>query len=70
ICGMALAFPLTEPLKFKTMIDIKRKYMEAKMKALDLMKTGRVTEYIAHLMLIKELQLQILNRTAISRPGK
>lgn len=43
------------------MIDIKRKYMEAKMKALDLMKTGRITEYIAHLLLIKELHLQILN---------
>lgn len=51
------------------MIDIKRKYMEAKMKALDLMKTGRVTEYIAHLMLIKELHLQILNSGTSAKPG-
>ena len=49
------------------MIDIKRKYMEAKLKALELMKTGRITEYIAHLMLIKELQLQILNSGTTAR---
>jgi len=52
------------------MIDIKRKYMEAKMKALELMKTGRITEYIAHLMLIKELHLQILNSASTANPGK
>ncbi|MEM7160980.1 MAG: hypothetical protein AAF487_00940 [Bacteroidota bacterium] len=50
------------------MIDIKRKYMEAKLKALDLMKTGRITEYIAHLMLMKELQLQILNSGTTAHP--
>ena len=50
------------------MIDIKKKYMEAKLRALDLMKKGSVTEYIAHLLLIKELQLQILN-SATTRPG-
>ena len=52
------------------MLELKRKYMEAKLRALDLMKTGKINEYIAHLMLVKELQLQILNSAATARPGR
>ncbi len=43
------------------MLDLKKKYQEAKAVAIDLMKNGRLTEYIAHLATVEQLKLQLIN---------
>jgi hypothetical protein len=43
------------------MLDIKKKYQEAKTSAIDLMKNGRLTEYIAQLATVEQLKLQLIN---------
>lgn len=43
------------------MKELKKKYQEAKAKAKDLMKAGRLTEYIAHLVTVEQLKLQLIN---------
>ncbi len=43
------------------MLEIKAKYLEAKLKAKQMMGSGNVTAYIAQLLTIQELQLQISN---------
>jgi glutaminase len=45
------------------MIDLKKKYTEAKSRAKELMTTGRLTEYIAQLVTVEQLKLQIINAT-------
>ena len=43
------------------MLDLKKKYKEAKANAIDLMKNGRLTEYIAQLATVEQLKLQLIN---------
>lgn len=43
------------------MLDLKNKYQEAKTVAISLMKTGRLTEYIAQLATVEQLKLQLIN---------
>jgi len=43
------------------MLDLRKKYHEAKTLAIDLMKNGRLTEYIAHLATVEQLKLQLIN---------
>jgi hypothetical protein len=48
------------------MKELKRRYMEAKTRALDLMQNGKISEYIAHLVTVQELRLQIMNATVVA----
>jgi len=43
------------------MKDLKKKYQEAKKKAIQLMSSGRISEYIAQLVQVEQLKLQLLN---------
>ena len=52
------------------MIDLKKQYQKAKSKAVKLMRAGRVSEYVAQLVTVQELRLQILNAAMNSYPGR
>ena len=43
------------------MKELKKRYLEAKNKAMELMQAGRVSEYIAHLVTVQDLRLQLMN---------
>jgi glutaminase len=43
------------------MKELKRKYQEAKAKAKKLMSDGRLSEYIAQLVTVEQLKLQLMN---------
>ncbi len=45
------------------MKELKRKYQEAKTKAIKLMRDGRISEYIAQLVTVEQLKLQLMNVT-------
>lgn len=45
------------------MKELKRKYQEAKTKAINLMRDGRISEYIAQLVTVEQLKLQMMNVT-------
>ncbi|NNC84318.1 MAG: hypothetical protein HKN79_12140 [Flavobacteriales bacterium] len=45
------------------MKELKKKYQEAKAKAIDLMSDGRLSEYIAQLVTVEQLKLQLINAT-------
>jgi hypothetical protein len=43
------------------MKELKKRYLEAKNKAVELMQAGRISEYIAHLVTVQDLRLQLMN---------
>ncbi len=43
------------------MIDLKKTYREARKKAVELMKQGNLSAYIAQLAMLQELRLQMMN---------
>lgn len=49
------------------MKDLKKKYMKAKAKAKKLMSDGRLSEYIAQLVMVEELKLQLMNVTVTNQ---
>ncbi|NND94880.1 MAG: hypothetical protein HKN45_08440 [Flavobacteriales bacterium] len=45
------------------MKELKKKYQEAKARAKQLMSDGRLSEYIAQLVTVEQLKLQLMNVT-------
>ena len=45
------------------MKELKKKYQSAKAKAKNLMEAGRISEYIAQLVTVQDLRLQLMNIT-------
>ena len=45
------------------MKELKKKYQEARAKAKQLMNDGRLSEYIAQLVTVEQLKLQLMNVT-------
>jgi hypothetical protein len=43
------------------MIDLRKSYLETREKAVQLMKQGKLSAYIAQLAVLQELRLQIMN---------
>ena len=54
---------ISETFKSNTMKELKKKYQEAKAKAKKLMSDGRLSEYIAQLVTVEQLKLQLINAT-------
>jgi len=48
------------------MKELKRRYQEAKQMAIQLMEKGRISEYIAHLVTVQELRLQLMNAAVVN----
>jgi len=51
------------------MKELRKKYMKAKRQAMKLMQDGNITEYVAHLVMVQDLRLQLLN-TAVTQPRR
>lgn len=49
------------------MIDINNTYLEARKKAVELMRQGRINAYIEQLARVNELQLQLFNYAQVAR---
>ena len=49
------------------MIDLKKTYQETRRKAVQLMKQGNLSAYIAQLAVLQELRLQMMNYAQTTR---
>ena len=49
------------------MKELRKKYMKAKRRAVQLMQDGNITEYIATLVTVQDLKLQLLNSAVTQR---
>lgn len=50
------------------MKELKKRYQEAKQKAIKLMSNGNISEYIAQLVMVEELKLQLINASISEAP--